>query len=208
MRPVEPLIRVLVVDDHPVIRDGLRGQLGTQEDLAVVGEAATAEEALAVLNTREVDVLLTDLRMPGMGGTALIRAVRVRHPDTEVVVLTTYDTEEDVRPAMAAGARSYLLKDADRETLFAAVRAACGGVPALSPSVRQQLAATPTTPMLSPREVEVLRLVAAGRTNHQIGAALFIGEATVKTHLQHIFTKLAVSDRAAAVAAGFRQQLL
>lgn len=201
-------IRILVVDDHPVVRDGLRGQLATQADLLVVGEAASAEEALAALRTRPVDVVLTDLRMPGLGGIGLIRAVRNQHPGTAVIVLTTYDTDDDLRPAMAAGARGYLLKDAGRHFLFAAVRAAHHGTATFSPSVQQRLTADPLPPLLSDREVEVLRLVAAGRTNRQIGVALYIGEATVKTHLHHIFTKLEAADRAAAVAAGYRHRLL
>ncbi len=201
-------VRVLVVDDHPVVRDGLRGQLDSQDDLLVVGEAAGAEEALAVLSVRTVDVVLTDLRMPGIGGVELIRAIHARHPGTEVLVLTTYDTEEEVRAAMAAGARGYLLKDTHRETLFAAVRATRDGRATLSPTVRGRLSTPPAAALLSDREVEVLRLVAAGRTNRQIAAALFIGEATVKTHVQHILSRLRVSDRAAAVAAGFRTGLL
>ncbi|MEV1128649.1 response regulator transcription factor [Agromyces sp. NPDC049794] len=201
-------IRILVVDDHPVVRDGLRGQLSTQDDLLVVGEAASAEEAIAALRTRAVDVVLTDLRMPGLGGIELIRAVRDLHPDTEILVLTTYDSDDDLRPALAAGARGYLLKDAGRHTLFAAVRAAHRGAATFSPSVQQRLTADPPAPLLSDREIEVLRLVAAGRTNRQIGAALFIGEATVKTHLHHILTKLDAADRAAAVAAGYRHRLL
>jgi DNA-binding NarL/FixJ family response regulator len=201
-------VRVLVVDDHPVVRDGLRGQLVTQDDIVVVGEAASSEEALAVLASRPVDVVLTDLRMPGMGGTDLIKAVRDRHPGIEVIVLTTYDTDDDVRPAVAAGARGYLLKDAGREAVFAAVRAARRGVATYAAGVRDRLATTPASALLSSRELEVLRLVAAGRTNRQIGAALYIGEATVKTHLQHIFTKLHAADRAAAVAAGYRHGLL
>ena len=201
-------VRVLVVDDHPVVRDGLRGQLLTQDDIVVVGEAASSEEALALLASRPVDVVLTDLRMPGMGGTELIKAVSDRHPGTEVIVLTTYDTDDDVRPAVAAGARGYLLKDSGREAVFAAVRAARRGVATYAPGVRERLATTPASALLSSRELEVLRLVAAGRTNRQIGAALYIGEATVKTHLQHIFTKLHAADRAAAVAAGYRLGLL
>lgn len=207
MNTIEP-ITILVVDDHPVVRDGLRGQLETQKDLRVVADVASAEEALAVLDTRAADVLLTDLRMPGLGGTALIEAVRAAHPATEIVVLSTYDTENDIRPALAAGARSYLLKDAPREALFAAVRAAHRGTATFSPTVENRLRSLATAPPLSARETEVLRLVAAGRTNHQIATALFIGEATVKTHLQHIFTKMGVTDRAAAVAIGCRRGLL
>lgn len=201
-------VRVLVVDDHPVVRDGLRGQLSAEADIEVVAEAASGEEALALLERHIVHVLLTDLRMPGLGGPGLIRAVRAGHPDVEVLVLTTYDTDDDVREAMEAGARGYLLKDAPRQAVSGAVRSAAAGHGAFAPSVQHRLAAPPDPPVLSARELEVLRLVAAGHTNQQIGRELFIGEATVKTHLQHVFGKLGVADRASAVAAGYQRSLL
>lgn len=201
-------IRILVMDDHPVVRDGLRGQLSSQRDLRVVAEAGSAEEALALLAHQKIDVVLTDLRMPGIGGIELIRRVRAGHPTVEILVLTTYDTDDDLRPAMAAGARGYLLKDTGRDMLFAGIRAARAGAPIFSPSVSYRATHPQPPPVLSAREVEALRLVADGRTNSQIAAALFIGQATVKTHLQHIFAKLDVPDRAAAVAAGHRLHLL
>lgn len=202
-------IRVLVVDDHPVVRDGVRGQLDTQPDLRVVGEAGTAEEAMAVLRTMSVDVVVTDLRMPGGGGLALLRSTRADHPTTAVLVLTTYDTDDDVVPALDAGVAGYLLKGTGREALAAAVRSVHEGRRVLDPSVQRRLRRDRTArPALSEREREVLQHVAAGRTNRQIGTLLFIGEATVKTHLQHIFTKLGATDRAAAVAAGYRRGLL
>lgn len=201
-------IRVLIVDDHPIVRDGLRGQLATQPDLQVVAEAASAEEALTVLGHYPVDVVLTDLRMPGLGGHELIRTVRKNYPDTEILVLTTYDGEDDVRPALDAGARGYLLKDANRESLFTAVRAAAAGHASYAPSVQRLRAQPPSASILSDREIEVLRYVAQGYTNRQIASALFIGDATVKTHVRHLCDKLEVADRAAAVAAGYRRGLL
>lgn len=198
-------IRVLVADDHPVVRDGLRGQLAAQRDLRVVAEAGSAEEALAVLERHAVDVLLTDLRMPGLGGIELISAVRTRFQATEVVVLSTYDGEDDVRRALAAGARSYLLKDVHRDALCAAVRGAHEGSATYSPAVEKHLHGEAL--LLSCREIEVLELVARGMTNRQIGADLFIGEATVKTHVQHILAKLGAADRAAAVADAYRRGL-
>lgn len=201
-------IRVLVVDDHPVVRDGLRAQLDAEEGLDVVAVAGGAEEALAVLERYRVDVDVTDLRMPGAGGVALVREVRDTRPDTEVLVLTTYDTEDDVGPALDAGARGYLLKDATRAALVEAVRAVARGRSVFAPSVLRRTAAEPSTPPLSDREVEVLRLVAEGRTNREIGRVLLIGEATVKTHVQHILAKLDVRDRAAAVSTGHRLRLL
>lgn len=201
-------IKILIVDDHPIVRDGLQGQLASQPDFQVVGEAASAEEALAVLGQREVDILLTDLRMPGLGGLELIRRVDRNFPAVEIVVLTTYDTDDDVRPALDLGARSYLLKEAHREELFSTVRAAHRGTPTYSPSVERQLRQDQPRPVLSNREQEILQLVASGRTNQQIATELFIGHATVKTHLAHIFAKLEVTDRAAAVAVGYHQKLL
>lgn len=203
-------IRLLLVDDHPVVRDGLRGQLQTQTDFDVVAEAASADEALAVLARRHVDVVITDLRMPGIDGLDLIAAISGQHPDVEVLVLTTYDSRDDITAALAAGARSYLVKDAERTRLFDGVRATAHGRRTLSPSVQRRLDADPGTsePLLSTREHEVLALVAEGHTNAQIGAALFVGEATVKTHLQHICAKLGVCDRAAAVASAYRRDML
>lgn len=203
-------IRVLIVDDHPIVRDGLRGQLETRSEFDIVAEAGSAEEALAVLGRRTVDVLVTDLRMPGLGGIGLIRAARDQFPDIEIVVLTTYDTDDDVGPAMAAGARGYVLKDAGRESIFAAVRAASRGAAVFSPPIGRHLSTARILEpaLLSDRESEVLRLVSGGRSNRQIGTELHIGEATVKTHLQHVFAKLDAVDRAAAVAQAYRRGLL
>ncbi|WP_147917769.1 response regulator [Ruania zhangjianzhongii] len=203
-------IRVLLVDDHPVVRDGLHGQLQTAPDIVVAAEAGSAAEALALLHRHQVEVVVTDLRMPGIDGIELIAQIRSTYPEVEVLVLTTYESRQDVRGALAAGARSYLLKDTERARLFDAVRATARGRRTLSPSVQRQLDAEERSvdPVLSEREREVLALVAAGRTNAQVGAALFVGAATVKTHLQHIFAKLGASDRAAAVAIAYRRGLL
>ncbi|ADD42259.1 response regulator [Stackebrandtia nassauensis] len=207
-------IALLIVDDHPVVRDGLRGMLSTQSDFTVVGEAAGGEEALAMLSDHDVDVMLTDLRMPAPSGAALIRLIAKRHPRVRVLVLTTYDTDADVLPAMEAGAVGYLLKDTPRQDLYRAVRSAADGETALSPSVAARLVDRLRSPgparssALSAREIEVLSLVAAGNSNKAIAAALFISEATVKTHLLHIYGKLGVNDRAAAVAAGYDSGLL
>lgn len=203
-------IRVLLVDDHPVVRDGLHGQLQTAPDIVVVAEAGSAAEALTLLHHHQVEVVVTDLRMPGIDGIELIAQVRSEYPQVEVLVLTTYESAQDVRGALSAGARSYLLKDIERTRLFQAVRDTARGRRTLSPSVQRQLDAEAhsTNRRLSDRELEVLTLVAAGRTNAQIGRELFVGAATVKTHLQHIFAKLGASDRAAAVAIAYRRGLL
>ncbi len=205
------MIRVLVVDDHPVVRDGLRGVLDAEPDMEVVGEAAHGAEALARIPDAAPDVVLMDLRMPVMGGVEAIAALRRAAPGVRVLVLTTFDTDRDVLPAIEAGATGYLLKDTPRDELLRAVRAAHRGEAVLSPAVAGRLMGQVRRPgqdALSAREIEVLRLVAAGSTNREAARALFISEATVKTHLLHVYAKLEVRDRASAVAAGYRMGLL
>jgi DNA-binding NarL/FixJ family response regulator len=207
-------IRVLIVDDHPVVRDGLRGMLAGDPHFEVLGEAATGAEAVTVAEARQPDVVLMDLRMPQMDGVTAIATLRERGVPSRVLVLTTYDTDSDVLPAIEAGATGYLLKDAPREELFRAVRAAARGEAVLSPSVATRLMGQLRTPAssarepLSQRELEVLGLIAQGSTNREAASQLFISEATVKTHLLHIYAKLGVNDRAAAVAAAFERGLL
>ena len=204
-------IRLMLVDDHPVVRDGLHGVFAADEDFEVVAEAGDGQEALARAARVEVDVVLLDLRMPRMGGVETIRALATQAPDVRVLVLTTFDTDRDVLPAIEAGATGYLLKDASAAELKAAVRAAYAGQPVLAPSVAGRLIGQvrrgPDS-ALSPREVEVLRLVAAGTTNRETARRLLISEATVKTHLLHIYAKLGVSDRAAAVSEAYQRGLL
>lgn len=206
------MIRVLIVDDHPVVRDGLRGVIEREPDLAVVGEAGDGSEALARIGDGStVDVVLMDLRMPRMGGVVGIRELRSRAPSVRVLVLTTFDTDADVLPAVEAGATGYLLKDTPREDLVRAIRAAYDGQAVLSPAVAGRLMGqvrARTREALTERELAVLRLVAAGSTNREAARALFISEATVKTHLLHIYEKLEVRDRAAAVAAAYQRGLL
>ncbi|HEY4420306.1 MAG TPA: response regulator transcription factor [Pseudonocardia sp.] len=204
-------IRVLIVDDHPVVRDGLRGVIDGQPDMHVVGEAGHGAEALARVDAEPVDVVLMDLRMPTMGGVEAIGQLRRTAPSVRVLVLTTFDTDRDVLPAIEAGATGYLLKDTPRDELLRAVRAAHRGEAVLSPAVAGRLMGqvrTPAQDTLSGRELEVLRLVAAGFTNREAAQKLFISEATVKTHLLHIYAKLGVRDRASAVAAGYQRGLL
>ena len=204
-------IRLLIVDDHPVVRDGLRGMLAGDPDLEVVGEASDGEEALAMVGSARPDVILMDLRMPGLGGAATIRALAERNVPARVLVLTTHDTDNDVVPAIEAGATGYLLKDSPRQELVRAIRAAARGEAVLAPSVATRLVSqlrAPAPDTLSERELEVLTLISQGETNRGAAARLFISEATVKTHLLHIYAKLDVNDRAAAVAAAYERGLL
>lgn len=208
-------VSLVVVDDHPVVRDGLRGMFTAAPGFEVLGEAANGVDALAVVERCDPDVVLMDLRMPGGGGVAAIAELTRRGARSKVLVLTTYDTESDTLPAIEAGATGYLLKDAPRDELFAAVRAAADGRSVLSPAVASRLmtrvrtpAADPAGTALSAREREVLVLVAQGTTNREIAAELFISEATVKTHLTHVFAKLGAKDRAAAVAVGYDRGIL
>jgi DNA-binding NarL/FixJ family response regulator len=204
------LIRVLLVDDHPVVREGLRGMLDAEPDLAVVGEAGSGEEAVARTRAVEPDVILMDLRMRGLDGVGATERI-LAFSRARVVVLTTYETDADILRAVEAGASGYLLKDASRGDLANAIRAAARGETVLAPSVAGRLVdrvRRPERQTLSGREVEVLALVAKGLTNAEIGRVLHITEATVKTHLLRTFGKLDVSDRTAAVTTAMAQGLL
>jgi len=204
-------ICVLIVDDHPVVRDGLRGILESAPGFRVLGEAANGVEAVEKAAALDPDVILMDLRMPGGGGVDAIRELTRRSARAKVLVLTTYDTDSDTLPAIEAGATGYLLKDAPRDELFTAVRAAADGRTVLSPAVASRLVSAvraPSNEPLSGREREVLALVAKGTSNREIARELFISEATVKTHLTHLYAKLGVNDRAAAVATAYRRGIL
>ncbi|GIJ45455.1 DNA-binding response regulator [Virgisporangium aliadipatigenens] len=202
------VIRVLVVDDHPIVRHGLRGAFAGADGFEVVGEAADGAEAVRRAAALRPDVVLMDLRMPGTGGVAAIRQLA---PRVKVLVLTTFDTDADVLPAIAAGATGYLLKDAPVEELLRAVGAAARGEAVLAPAVAGRLMGhvrRPAHGALTERELQVLRLLADGAGNREAAARLLISEASVKTHLLHIYDKLGVRDRAAAVAEAFRRGLV
>ncbi|MFF8428493.1 response regulator [Streptomyces sp. NPDC016566] len=207
----EPGISLLIVDDHPVVRDGLRGMFESAPGFTVLGEAANGVEALERAAALDPDVVLMDLRMPGGGGVDAIAELTRRGARAKVLVLTTYDSDSDTLPAIEAGATGYLLKDAPRDELFTAVRAAAEGRTVLSPAVASRLVhavRSPGNEPLSTREREVLTLVAKGTSNREIARELFISEATVKTHLTHLYTKLGVKDRAAAVAVAYDRGIL
>ena len=198
------MITVLLVDDHPVVRSGLRALLAGEPTLDVVGAAATAEEALTLVATLDPDVVLSDLRLgDGIDGVTLTETLRRGGERPAVLILTTYDNDSDIVRAVMAGAAGYLLKDAEPEVIVQGIHDAAGGRLVLSPELERRVAARMThgVPQLSDRELDVLRLVAEGRANKEIARTLFISEATVKTHLVHIFGKLHTDSRTSAVAA-------
>jgi DNA-binding NarL/FixJ family response regulator len=203
-------VRVLLVDDHPVVREGLRAILAAEPDLCVLGECGTGAEAVSQAATQRPDVVLMDLRLPGMDGVEATRQI-VAAGTAAVLVLTTYDDDADIVRALAAGATGYLLKDCSRAQLTNGIREAARGGTVLAPPVAARLAAAvrgPARPELTRREVEVLRRVASGLSNPDIGRELFISEATVKSHLTRIFEKLGVTDRTAAVTVAIARGVL
>lgn len=204
----EPPITVLIADDHPVVRDGLVGMLGAEEGITVIGEASGGDEAVALVVRTSPEVVLMDLRMPEGDGIDAIRALRAHGSSSRILVLSTYDTDRDIRSAMRAGADGYLLKDTRRSELIRAVRELAVGRPVLTPTALAALTDDSTQTSLTEREIDVLRLVADGRTNRAIASKLTIGEATVKTHLLHVYDKLDVSDRASAVRVAWERGLV
>jgi DNA-binding NarL/FixJ family response regulator len=204
-------IRLLIADDHPVVRDGLRAMLATQPDMELVGEAATGAEAVTQARAMRPDVVLMDLQMPGLDGPGAIATLREQAPEIQVLVLTTYGTDADITRAIDAGATGYLLKDAPREQLFSAIRSAARGESVLSPSVATRVLGrmrAPAQEALSPRELEILQAVARGLSNKEIGRQLYVSEATVKTHLLRVFSKLGVDDRTAAVTVALERGII
>jgi DNA-binding NarL/FixJ family response regulator len=203
--------KVLLVDDHPVVREGLRGMIDAEPDLTVIGEAGSGAEAINLAESLCPDVILMDLRMPDVDGVTATERILAALPRTRIVVVTTYESDTDILRAVEAGAAGYLLKDASRAELADAVRDAARGKTVLAPTVADRLVhfvRRPTSVTLSTREVEVLGQVAKGKSNAEIGRELHISEATVKTHLLRAFNKLGVSDRTAAVTTAMSLGLL
>ena len=204
-------IRVLVVDDHPVVRSGLVSLIAVAADLVVVGEAADGAEALACVASLAPDVVLMDLRMPGLDGADATARIVAEHPATRVLVLTTFDTDDDILRAVEAGASGYLLKDARRDELLAAIRSAARGETVLAAPVAARLMGrmrAGAAESLTPRELQLLAAVGRGLSNADVGRELFIGEATVKTHLLRVFQKLGVDDRTRAVTVAMERGIL
>lgn len=200
-------IRVLIADDHPVVREGLAAMIGRQPDMTVVGEASNGQEAVSLFQTLQPDIALMDLNMPQMDGVQAIQNIREQFPTARIIVLTTFDGDEDIYRGLQAGARGYLLKDAGRTALLEAIRQVRSGNRWIPTDVAAKLADRMNSPALTAREQEVLALLVAGNSNQEIGAALFITEGTVKTHVAAILNKLGVSDRTQAVTTALRRGL-
>jgi len=201
-------MRVMLTDDHPVVREGFAAMIETEPDMTVVGQARSGEEALPLFRRVRPDVTLMDLRMPGMGGVEAIRAIRREFPDSRIIVLTTYDGDEDIYRALEAGAQAYLLKDMLCDEILGAIRAVHAGQRRIPAAVGTRLAERMTGLDLSEREQQVLELVATGKSNKAIAAALEITEATVKGHMTNILGKLGVTDRTQAVITALRRGLV
>jgi DNA-binding NarL/FixJ family response regulator len=194
--PARPAIRILCVDDHPLVREGVARKIGRQPDMKVIGTAATGEEAVELFARHHPDVVLMDLQLPGMGGTAAIAAIRRLDPLARIIVLTMYGGDEDIFRAIHAGAASYLLKDALSNELVSIVRRVYAGERPIAPAIAARLASRIG---LSPREVDILELIASGKRNKEVADALGITQETVQTHIKRLFVKLNVTDRTAAV---------
>jgi DNA-binding NarL/FixJ family response regulator len=203
-----PTIRVILVDDHPVVRFGLSAIIGLQPDMTVTAEAGSGEEACSVCTTTPADVMLMDLRLPGMSGVDAIRALRKSHPKLRFIVLTTYEGDEDIYRALEAGAHAYLLKGMSHDVLANAIRSVHAGLRYIPDSISRSLADRPPHSELSARELEVLELIVRGRSNREIGEMLGISEATVKWHVNLILSRLNVSDRTQATVAALQRGII
>jgi DNA-binding NarL/FixJ family response regulator len=201
-------IRLLIADDHPVVREGLAAMLNRRADMTVVGEASNGREAIDLYRREKPHITLMDLRMPELGGVEAIAAIHAEFPNARFIVLTTYDGDEDIARALKAGAQAYLLKDTPRDELLEAIRAVHAGGKRIAPEMAAKLADRLTTPELTEREMDVLKLIVAGKSNKEIGMALSITEGTVKVHVNNLLGKLGVSDRTQAVTEALRRGIV
>lgn len=201
-------IQILISDDHPVVREGLAALINRRPDMRVVAEAGNGREAVDAFLRLRPDVALMDLRMPQMDGVQAISAIREAAPDARIIVLTTYDSDEDIYRALRAGAKAYLLKDARREELLDCIRTVYEGRSWIPAAVATKLASRVGASELTPRELEVLRLMVAGKSNKEIGAILFVAEGTVKVHVSHIMEKLGTTGRTEAVSVALKRGLI
>lgn len=201
-------IRILIADDHSVVREGLVSLIKRKADMAVIAEASNGREAVDLWKEHRPDVTLLDLRMPELDGVGTIKEIRELDENAHIIVLTTYEGDEDIYRAIKAGAKAYLLKDTARDALVETVRRVAAGETYLPPALAAKLAERVSGEALSPREMEVLRRMAVGKSNKEIGAELFISEGTVKTHIKNIFSKLDVVTRTEAVATATRRGLI
>ena len=197
--PVSRQIRIVIGDDHPVVREGLLALVNSQHDMKVVSEAANGRQAVQQFLLHRPDVLLLDLRMPEMNGVEAIRAIFDKVPEAKVIVLSTYNLDEDIYQALKAGAKAYLLKDSPREQLLESIRSVDRGQFSIPSFIGERLAATVQGPKLTNREIETLKLMLYGKTNKEIGSSLRISEGTVKVHVGHILNKLGASGRTEAI---------
>jgi two-component system NarL family response regulator len=201
-------IRILLADDHPVVREGLAAMIKRRMDMTVVAEADHGREAVALFHQHQPDVVLMDLRMPEMDGVEAIVTIREQTPEARVIVLTTYDTDEDIYRALRAGAKAYLLKDTPREALLDTIRAVAAGHTRVPADVAAKLAERVSSEALTARELDVLRLIVAGNSNREIATQLYISEGTVKTHVTHLLMKLGASDRTQAATTALKRGLV
>jgi DNA-binding NarL/FixJ family response regulator len=201
-------LRIMLVDDHYLVRVGLANIIALEKDMAVCAEASSGEQALALFRRERPHVTLMDLRLPGLSGPEATRAIRAEFPDARVIVLSTYSADEEVHAALQAGAMAYLLKSVQREELVLAIHKAAAGETHVPPELAARLAARQPRSQLSPRELDVLRLVMGGKRNKEIAGALDISEGTVKIHVSSILTKLGVSDRTEAVTAALQRGIV
>lgn len=203
-----PLIRILVADDHPIVRDGLVSILGMQEDMEIVAQAEDGLEAVAAFTQFQPDVLVLDLRMPRLDGIEVVQRVITTHPTARILIVTTYQTDEDIYRCLKSGALGYILKDSNRETIIEAVREVASGLSYTPARIASRLVQQISQNPLTPRELDVLRLVATGLANKQIADSLSISEGTIKTHLKSILEKLRAQSRTEAVSLARKQGIL